>query len=443
MPAFRKIGSRLGDDGARARPAPGNLPPPGAVWNWGYGRPGDLWPPGARMDYSREAGDLSGNSVVAVCVGWLQDNFPTARPQVLRKSADGSEDPDPEHDLLDLLARPNDAYSAAVLWGATVLDFKIDGNAYWIKWRDAGGEGRPVRLWYEPSVVGWQRQVVPWRAPGSPNLVDKYFINRPDGRYELDPADVVHFRDGLDPVNPMLGCSRLKKVLRNIVGLNRAESYTAAILGMGGTGGILMPKNDSLPIDESEGLKFKARLERDTTGENAGRYGLVSWPMDFARPNLGPQEMALDTILDRPEATVCGAIGVSPMVVGLAVGNNTRTFSNYKEAENQTWVNGLVPMQDRMADDLGMQLLVDFEDTAGLRVAWDRADVKALQEDADARAARAVSLYQARVGRLNECRALAGLPAIEGQDETWYDPAGPAAADQMGPDVFSRNGVAA
>jgi HK97 family phage portal protein len=397
----------------------------------GYGMLG-LGPPGAKHDYVREAGDLWRNSAVAVCLGWLQDNFPSARLQVCRVREDQPDEPIPGHPLVQLLRRPNPSYSARALWAATVLSYKVDGNAYWIKARGSGGYGQPLELWYEPH---WN--IYPNWDIGGRNFITGYVLRRSGTAPTLlKPSDVVHFRDGLDPYNPRLGLSRLKMVIRNVAGMNAAESYTAAILrNMGVPPVLFMPEDGDVELDEPTEIKLREKYQEQTSGENAGRAFGVNFRVHMERLGLSPEDLALGQILDRPEATICAALGVPPMVVGLAVGTKQRTYSNLKEADSQAWNNGLVPMQDALAEDgLYTQLLPDFGPTDGLVVKWDRSRVAALQEDRGELARTATAIYQGGYATKNEAREVMGLPPVEGGDDDWFpggrvSPAAPGASD--------------
>jgi hypothetical protein len=105
--------------------------------------------PRSGFNYLREVGNGMGSSTVAAPVMWVARTFPEAPPMLWRKLADGQEEQDHDHDLLRLLQRPNDFYTGVILWMATVVDWMVDGNAYWLKIRSRAGI--PVELWWCPS----------------------------------------------------------------------------------------------------------------------------------------------------------------------------------------------------------------------------------------------------------------------------------------------------
>jgi len=379
-----------------------------------YGYVGNAMPPGAKFDYVREAGDLWRNSTVSACLGWLQDNFCQARLCVKREAAGEAQEVEIEdHPLSLLLGKPNDHYSPDEFWDSLITAFKCDGNAYIIKARGMGGLGQPMQLWPVPP---WM--IEPYTDPSSNDFVTSYqYTPGNGGTYYLPRDQVVHLKASPDPYDGRKGCARLKHAIRNVVGLNRAETYTASVIGNGGVSRIFIP-DPSLMIDDVVAEGVKDRYERATRGENAGRVPVMSVPGTFEQVGSGPQELSLDTILDRPEATICASLGVPAMVVGLAVGDSTRTFSNLKEAESQAWTNGLIPMQGRFARGLAAQLLPDFGDAKGLKLEWDRKLIVALHEDANDRAGRAVTLRTGGIISLNEARSMCDLDPVDGGDVT-------------------------
>ena len=44
------------------------------------------------------------------------------------------------------------------------------------------------------------------------------------------PKDMIHFRDGIDPENPLIGISKLRTLLREIYTDERAAQWVASLL---------------------------------------------------------------------------------------------------------------------------------------------------------------------------------------------------------------------
>src|SRR5688500_13233520 len=104
--------------------------------------------PATEFDYRAKVGDGTGSSIIMACALWLARVFPEAVLRVEEMDEEGQTRTITHHPLEALIERPNPYYSGIVLWLATLIDFLIDGNAYWIKVRNIVDE--PIQLWYTP-----------------------------------------------------------------------------------------------------------------------------------------------------------------------------------------------------------------------------------------------------------------------------------------------------
>lgn len=400
----------------------------GSSWgSWEWGRGAQPWAPQARLDFERLAGNLRNNAVVSICLSWLRRQMPQGQLRVGRLSADGVLEPIEGHPLTRLLARPNPIWSWTATLGGLADALAIDGNGYLLKARDGLDQVR--ELYYVPNAM---IQVEYDPGPAAVHPVKRYWYGQGGvGQVRYAPRDVVHLRDGIDPERPAMGISDLKRQVRNIAGLNSGERYTEAVLRKGHAGKVLVPKEpisggaagDALTPDEAEMASEKLRMERSVTGENAGGIHATNLPMDLLNIGMGPEELALDRILDRPEAMVVASLGLNALVLGLPSSHDTRTFANYAEARRDAWESAVVPRQDLIADSLTQQLLYTFDETgrqvpefAGhgddLAVYWDRQGVQALREDANERATRAQALFTSLLLPRNRSLAEGGFDPV-------------------------------
>ena len=370
--------------------------------------------PGAKKDWAREVGHVWRNSVVSICLGWIADVTSEARPVVTRAKAGNPKEREPidGHPLPALLERPNRAYSGAVLAAATVLSYKTDGNAYWLKARGAGGYGQPYELWYVPH---WQ--VFPQWPPGPTTTFIDHYKYVVDGKvYELPPEDVIHFRDGIDPLFPRLGLGRLKALLRSVCALNEAETYTASILAnMGIPATAFVPIGDgvhSYDLDEPTYEAMVQRWQLATTGENRGRPFATNLPMKPERIGLSPEELALDRIHQIPLQYVCAALKISPHVVGLEMGPSGFDSGGQRlEARRAAYEDCVIPMLTAWArDGLDGQLLPDLGNPETERCGWDWSGSPALAENETEKSDRAIKLFGGGLVTRDEARAMVGLP---------------------------------
>jgi len=366
--------------------------------------------PGASFDYEAAAGNPTENSAVSICLGWIGDNFPEARMVIERSGAAGPSELRYEHPLLSLVSNPNPSYDGDALLAATAMSYAAFGNAYWYKARNVAG--RVTELWYVPH---WQ--VVPaWPADGSEFI--SHYEYRVNGRvFTWRREDVIHFRFGFDARNSRLGQSRLWPVLREIVTDNEAATMMAALLrNMGMLGVLITPSSPSIELQDGDAEAIKKTYRVRHTGEAAGEVMVNAAALKVERLGLSPEQMVLDKIRRIPESRIAAALRLPAMTVGLSVGDEQRTFSNYAQARRAAYEDCLGPMQRRFARQLSKDLLPELGGRSNERVGWDYTQVIALQDDRMEVYRQTVMAVRGGLMKVNEGRQRIGLAPDPGQD---------------------------
>ena len=376
---------------------------------------GGLWPrfngyglskirillPSARFDWEREAGDPWSNSVVALAISWLGDRFSRPIIRVSKIARNGDYVPQGRHDLVDLWNRPNPHYGRRTMEKAIGLSLKVDGNSYIYKVRDR--MHRVVELWWIPHY----RCLPTWPQDGS-EYCDGYRVWLDSVQYHLDPEDVIHVRDGIDPRNERLGISALRANLREVVTVNLESSYTAATLkNMGVPGLAIVPDSDQLRPSKDDAERIKERFTDEFSGDNAGGTVVLAGRYKIEKIGLSPEELRLDKLPLPAVARIAASIGVATMSLGLPDPN--KTYSNLGEANKTSW-GTIVAVQELTADALRWGLLPEFGcDPHAYIVEYDYSHVQELQESLDAVHARTREDWKAGLVMLNEAREQLGF----------------------------------
>ena len=389
------------------------------------------------INYARAAGDVAMSSAVMACVRWVMKNFPEAPAEVLRTTADATEAV-PDHPLVLLLQRPNPAYSGLLLWAATVFSLNVNGNAYWIKWRNSA-RSRVVQLWWEPHFT---IRPVAGAANDTQTFIDHYEVYRRGYWVPIPLADVVHFRDGLDPDNPRLGLSPLAAAMREIFTDQEAAAFTANLLrNMAVPGIVISPASPDATIADPDDVKlrFMAKFGGDHRGEPLVLNGAVK----VDKLSFTPQELNMREIRFIPEERISALLGLPPGVAGLGAGLARNTFSNYAEAREAAYENNIIPTQRLLAAELDTQLLPDLGNPATERVGFDLSQVRVLQDDQDKLYSRMAIGYNAGFLKRSEARQATGWPVEPGDDEYKTTPAATTAPmpGLLPSDKAHRNGT--
>lgn len=336
--------------------------------------------PGSRFDYQSAVGDGTMSSTVMAPLLWIVRNFISAPPAIWKINPDGQEERDAKHRILRLLTRPNPHYSGALLWQATVADWNVDGNAYWITLDNRVGE--PEQVWWAPAAT--------MEPKGSEDEFITHYVYTVNGIPRNIPVEnVVHFRNRLDPENDRKGCSPLKSVLREIFTDDEAANFTAALLkNMGVPGVVLSPKGDYV-MNEDETKAAKSYVQENFGGDKRGEPLVVSGATEVSQFGFSPEQLSLKDMRRVPEERVTGVLGIPAIVAGLGAGLERSTFSNFAEAREAAYEENIVPTQQILSEDVRFQLLSKFEDDPfDWRFGFDTSRVRVLQEDNNKRSER-------------------------------------------------------
>lgn len=376
-----------------------------------------------RIDYRHEIGDPATNSIVGAVVGWVARNFPEAPVRIVRE---GTTEPIYEPSatgpgyMLRLLERPNPYYSGVLQWMATVVDWMCNGNAYWIKVRS--GAGRVVALYWVPQGL------LEPRWPDDESTFIGWYDYTVNGRvYVVDPRDVVHFRNGLDPNNPRKGRSPLASLFREIFTDEEAANFTASLLRNLGVPGVVIAPSNTVGGGRIQGdpAGIKKTFMDSFGGDKRGEPLVLTAPTDVKVLSFNPQEMQLKELRRIPEERVSAVLGVPAGVAQLGAGLDRNTFSNYGEANVAAYTQGVIPGQRLMAAEIEVQLLPEFVDIEreAVDVWFDWTKASAMQALADAVWKRfESSATKGLLKRSDFLLAIGRTPAADGSDDIYVMP---------------------
>lgn len=329
---------------------------------------------------TREA-DARTNSIVMACVFWAMRNVGQARP-VVQQFVDGHWETDPMHPLAVLLDSPQGrlsvgertALTGRKMLGAMVYSRMLDGNGYLFKVRNSSG-----------AVIGldWlpHNAVRAVGAAGRAGVVERYEVTGSAGVMKLDPADVVHDMDGIDPTNMVSGLSRLKCVMRQVMTDNQIAAYCQSIMRSPVPSLMVTVKGDGTKITQEDADRVAQKIQEKASGEKAGGVIVPTFAADITPVGYRPDEMAIEAMNRLPEERITAVFGIPAMVLGLGSGLQRSTYANLKEAREAAAEEFLMPLWQDLAATLTSQLLPEFERGPGWRVWFDPIDVAVLQED--------------------------------------------------------------
>lgn len=337
-------------------------------------------------DMLSSIGEGRNSSLIIACLATLITAFLEPRLRVVKVTNEGNEEV-VGHELTKLLRRPNPFYSGLVMWTATLLDYFLTGNAYWIKIRD--GSGLLLELWWVPSYM-----ITPKWPEDNPDIFLTHYEYKPNPSRDpinYDIVDIVHFRNGIDPENPRKGLSKVGSFFRLVFTDEEAIKYQSAVLMNGGAPGMVIAPQTGAKISDPDRVKqeFIAR----TSGDQRGAPMVMSAPITVTPAGYSPAEMNLDRLNKMPETRVAALFGTPAVIVGLSAGLEHSTYNNMGEAREHLYEGTVIPTHNFFKEELWAQLLPEYGEDDSLDIEWDYSKVRVLQEDRDKLYTRVINAW--------------------------------------------------
>ncbi|RUT31004.1 phage portal protein [Arsenicitalea aurantiaca] len=287
-----------------------------------------------------------------------------------------------EHPALDLLARPNPRQSGGEMLESVYAYLQTAGNAYleavtvegeikglYCLRPDrmrvvAGADGWPVAYSY---TAGGRTMRLSQEAEPIPSVLHMALFHPLDDHYGMAPLEAA--QTSLDIHN---AASRWNKAL-----LDNAARPSGALVYSMAAGNLTPEQFERLKDELAIGFQGAA---------NAGRPMVLEGGLDWKTIALSPRDMDFIEAKNGAAREIALAFGVPPMLLGIP-GDNT--YANLVEANRALWRQTVMPLVERVADDLGNWLSPAFGGKLVLTPDFD--GVEALAEDRAALWARVSS----------------------------------------------------
>lgn len=377
-----------------------------------------------KIDYAALAGDPQDSSLVMAAVRWLGSTLPEAPLMVKDSPQKGDSVEVVNHPMVELLRKPNPFYSGTTLWKAFAFSWIVKGDVYFIKIRNS--RGIPYQLWYVPH---WMMRPC-WPEHSTNDTFITHYEYKVDGfTQELKVEDVIHFRDGLDPLNPRCGLSFLHSVLRQIYSDNEAANYAARLMGGSGVPPFIISIDKELGVTPEDMRGIKDSVIRDTTGDHKGEP-LVITGAKVEKLSFNPTEMDFRGTFYVNEERFCAATGIPGVVLELGSAQEHSIYNNVKQAMERAFESYLIPLYRHVEEELDLKLLPDFEQSPTRHTVHDLSKVRALQEDEDQKHTRVGLDYTNGIIMRGEARSALGYDPRPEDEVFAGDPATPEPIEQ-------------
>ncbi len=354
------------------------------------------------------------NAIIFACIKQRMTGASqvTLVPKLVNRDGE-KEELERNHPLARILRKPNPEQSHRQWLKEMVLHIDAGGGAYVHKVRN--GRGAPLEMW---NLRPDRTEII----PDARGYVSRYLFPA-DERHrasELPFQDVVHIKE-IDPLDNHYGLSKIAVLARHGDIDNEMADYIRAILLNSG-----VPASGMKIKESSLSPSAKRDLQRNwrdqfgrhenglADGHGAGGVAIFDHDVDWIKMGFSLDEFMAPEMVQYAEIRLCAPFGVPPILIGSQAGLEHATYSNAEQAEDHFWNNTEAPLLWDIADQLTMDLAGEWGDQYVIEP--DFSEVRALQEDQDARSSRAVTEWEKGIVRLNEARALAGHDALDDDD---------------------------
>lgn len=319
------------------------------------------------------------------------------------------------HPILDFISRPNIEQSFGGFNDEGIRDYLISGDEYCLLVDDEGilnGELTPITqaprtIWHiQPgslkAIPDDYNQLAYWEVPAMGFFSKLFGKSR-----KIHPSRIIH-RKTYNPLDRFFGMSPLLPAAHDIDTLNMGLWYNYNLLkNSGRPEGVILIKGKATPEKQKEA---QAQLdEAFSDPKNSGRfkalYGMAD--AELKQFSLMPKDMEFQKGRSANALSICTVLNVPPEIIGIG----QKTYSNYAEAREAFYLEGVLPHMDRIEESYNRQLCPLFDEKVVLK--YDKDSIEALQEDRDQRHARARDDYKAGVATANEAREAVGRPPVD------------------------------
>jgi len=354
------------------------------------------------------------NSALFSCLMAIATAYPEPPLTVFKKRGDGQRRTQENSPLQDLLHSPTPegelTMEDMLFWTAWAKH--VDGNAYWIKVRSGNAEtGNVVQLWpISPTLIKPITENGEW--------ISYYKYQYESGKFVHVPVkNIIHFRLGVDDQDMRKGLAPLKALVRQISTDDEADKFVEALLKNYAVPGLVVTPAEGTSIDEDQANVIQEKLRRKFGNDQRGNIAVMSRGATIQPFGFSPEDLDLQVLHRIPEERISAVLGVPAIVAGLGAGLDRATYDNARAMGEWFTERKLIPQWRSDERKLNISLLPDFTSNPNITIEFDLTDVRALQEDEDAKYVR----LQTAVGKpwltRNEAREDTGYDPVDGWDD--------------------------
>lgn len=388
---------------------------------------------------------------LANAVDVLTSEFASLKPIVKEKKGDKEEIVN-DHPVLELLEEPNADSTGTEFMYRICAFYLITGNSYLTATGDVRRE--PLELFCRgPQQIS---DIRPDEKDGLASVftVQTYSTQLDYKReenaerfryYYLEEAELWQIKN-FNPNNGALtGLTPVSAILPEIDWYNMSSTHNVSLLKRGARpSGILMigPASSSNQLQPGENVltedqyaRLKEQLQEFSGPSNSGKRLIVDADAEIKWESLLTTNQEMDFLAGRKDTRE--TIYAKYRIPLPFIATERQTFSNMQTANEQLYDNGVLPLANRLFQELHNFLMPRYKHSEKLRLTYDESAISALngRKTREVKEKGSTGIYT-----INELRTLDGMEPLDEGGDMIYRPASmvPIAQDQYVADQFSE-----
>jgi len=325
--------------------------------------------------------------------------------KVYKHKKDGEEEHLPEHDLQQLLRKPNPYYSIQSLLEFWEMSRCLSGEAYWQLVR-LGRNDIPEQLYYlRPDRMNI--------VPDEKEYIKEYIykINHKENR--LNPEQVLYFRM-LDPLNEYGGLSPLIPGGRIIDTDNEITEWNKVFFQNAARPDGAFVSDGHLNTDSFDRMNEQIKAKHLGT-KNAHKPLLLEGGVKWQEIQNSHKDMDFPGLKNMTRQDICDLLGVPTSLISNRKEDGS-TYNNRREARLFFWEDTVLMEGQDLTEALNNELAPRYGDDVFIKI--DTSEIPALRENEDSKTERLNSKIENNWLLLNEARTADGKEPIDGLDIT-------------------------
>lgn len=336
------------------------------------------------------------SSIVYACVRKICLVAPDAFMEIGRWDGESWE-PDEDHPTLELLRQPNPNSDWRTFLWSFLSHWLLTGESYVHKRRNGAGE-----------IIELHAVPTSWISPQSYQGRHWYEVSSGYGEREIVLPEDMFAAFYPDPNCPTRGVGPMQAALKDLQIDDARAAMMIEILSNTHFAGTVLHQSEMWTEDQKAEMR---RVLKDVIGPGKRASPLFTWgdgaKVDFPQP---PADIDWPGTAGLSESRICACYGIPPMLLGLRVGLEASTYSNYDAARRIFYQDTMRPTWDWTASTLERGLFRDEDLEDEVEAEYDH--IPELQEDLDTMHERVRKDFHAGLLTLNEALVATGQDEV-------------------------------